>query len=147
MSDFNLATADKASLKAWAINNIDLNLSLTMNEETMRQRILDKCDKLKIDPPAAKVKAKGGAAKNKKTKYITINVAKQTGPGGSEPAFVGVQGVGYTIPRGMNIDVPESVVEALNNAVQDIVTQDPDTAEMMHEDVLTYPFQIVGVAA
>jgi len=147
MSDFNLATADKPALKVWAINNINLNLSLAMNEDTMRQRILDKCSELNIDPPVSKIHAKGGAAKNKKSKYITINVAKQVGPGGSEPAFVGVQGVGYTIPRGINVDVPESVVEALNNAVQDIVTQDPDTAEILHEDVLTYPFQVISMVA
>jgi len=146
MNDINLATATKAELKAWAINNIDLQLSLNMNEDTMCQKIKDKCSELKIDPPSSKVAVKGGAAKSKNTKYITINIAKQDKPGGSEPVPVGVQGVLYTIPRGIDVDVPASVVEVLKNAIQDIVTQDQDTAEIMHEDVLSYPYQVIRAA-
>lgn len=147
MSDINLATATKQELKAYAINNLDLSLSMSMNEDTMIQRIKDKCDKLQIEYPVAKVAVKGSAAKGKKAKYITINIGKQATPGGSDPVFVGVQGVGYTIPRGIDVDVPATVVEALKNAMQDIVTQDEETAELLHEDVLSYPFQIVNKAA
>ncbi len=35
------------------------------------------------------------------------------------------------------------IVEVLNHAIQDIVTQDPDSGEIYHEDVPSYPFQIV----
>jgi len=141
MSDFNLATADKHQLKFHAKNEYGLSLSLVMTETTMRERIQKHCAENKIKPPTAKV---DGSRGKKHDKYITVNIAKQDKKGGAEPAFVGVQGVGYTIPRGINVDVPASVVEVLKNAKQDIITQDTETGEMHSEEVLTYPFQIVS---
>ena len=141
MSEFNLATADKHQLKFHAKKEYDINLSLSMTETTMRERIQKHCAENDIDAPVARVDGKQGKSN---VKYITINVAKQDKKGGAEPAFVGVQGVGYTIPRGIDVDVPASVVEVLKNAKQDIVTQDTETGEIHKEEVLTYPFQIVA---
>ena len=140
--DFNLATADKHQLKFYAKNNLEpsLNLTLNMSDTTMRERIQDHCIKNDIEGPTAKVESKGAT----NVKYITINVAKQDKKGGAEPAFVGVQGKGYTIPRGINVAVPAPVVEVLKNAMQEIVTQDPESGEIHKEPVQTYPFQIVA---
>lgn len=140
LTDFNLATADKHQLKFYAKEKLGLSLSLSMTETTMRERIQKHCADNDMDAPVAKVASKG----NKHASYVTINVAKSDKKGGAEPAFVGVQGVGYAIPRGINVDVPKAVVEVLKNAVQEIITQDPDTGEMHSEEVLTYPFQIVS---
>ena len=112
-----------------------------MTETTMRERIQKHCVENDIEAPVARVDGKQG---KKNGKYITINVAKQDKKGGAEPAFVGIQGVGYTIPRGIDVAVPASVVEVLKNAKQDIVTQDPESGEIHKEEVLTYPFQIVA---
>jgi hypothetical protein len=142
LENFNLATADKHMLKYFAKEKLELSLSLSMTETTMRERIQKHCAENDIDGPTSKVEAKGGNSAN--IKYVTINVAKSDKKGGAEPAFVGVQGVGYTIPRGVDVSVPSSVVEVLKNAMQDIVTQDPDTGEMHSEQVLTYPFQMVS---
>lgn len=68
---------------------------------------------------------------------VTINIAKERGNAGD--VFVGVNGVGYQIKRGANVDVPESVVEALRNAIT--VEYDPDTMEP--REVLSYPFSVV----
>ena len=138
MNDINLATADEQELKTWAINNIDLNLTLNMKAETMRQKILDKCVELNIDPPVASVQTKADKKSGAKN-TIVINVAKDKED--PNPIFVGVQGVGYSIPRGIDVAVSPAIVEVLNNAMQDIVSQDED-GEMHHEDVITYPFQI-----
>jgi len=140
-TEFNLATADKHQLKFYAKNELSLNLSMAMTETTMRERIQKHCVENDMDAPVARVDGKQG---KKDGKYITINVAKQDKKGGAEPAFVGIQGVGYTIPRGINVDVPASVVEVLKNAKQDIVTQDSETGEIHKEEILTYPFQIVS---
>lgn len=140
-ADFNLATADKHQLKYYAKNELDLNLSLSMTETTMREKIQKHCAENDIDAPVARVDGKQGKTNGK---YITINIAKQDKKGGAEPAFVGVQGVGYTIPRGINVAVPAAVVEVLKNAKQDIVTQDTETGEIHTEEVLTYPFQIAS---
>ncbi len=140
----NLVTASKAELKAYAKNDLDLSLPLTMNEDTMRDRIIARCKDLNIEVPQVKVAAKSG---HKADKYVTINIAKTDRHDGSENAFVGVNSVGYSIPRGINVDVPDFVVEALKNAVQDIVTQDPESGELYSEPVLTYPYMIVAHAA
>lgn len=144
MSQINLATASKAELKAYAKNDLDLNLPLTMSENTMRDRIVARCEELNIEAPEVKMPAQGG---HKPGKYIKISIAKTDKHDGSENAFVGVNGVGYSIPRGIAVDVPDFVVEALKNAVQDIVTQDTETGEIHHEPVPTYPYMILGEAA
>lgn len=140
--EFNLATADKHQLKKHASQlTPSLSLTLAMTENTMRERIQEHCIINDLDQPVARV---DGSRGKKHAEYITINIAKQNKKDGSEPAFVGIQGVGYTIPRGINVAVPASVVEVLKNAIQDIVSQDPDDGELYHEDVMTYPFQVVS---
>lgn len=145
MSEFNLATATKQQLKDYSMNNYELVLSLTMNEDTMRDRIIDHCQRNNLEVPFAKLIVKRQA--DRKGEWMTINIAKQDRAGGNEPVFVGVQGVGYLIPRGMDISVPKKVVHVLENAEQDIVTQDPDTGEMLHNPVRTYPFNVVHSSA
>jgi len=140
MTEFNLATADKHQLKFYAKETLGLALSMNMNESTMRELIQKHCDEKDIEPPIAEL---GSTPANEGEKKVTINIAKQDKPGGSDPVFVGVQGVGVTIPRGINIKVPERFVHALENAVQDIVTQNED-GEIIKEPVLTYPFQKVA---
>lgn len=139
MSDFNLATASKPEMKYYA-GTIGLKLSNAMSEQTMRERIQAHCIENDLDAPKAVV---ADNAKHSKHKKITINIAKQDKVGGGDPVFVGVQGVGYTIPRGINIDVPAPVVEVLNNAIQERVYQDDD-GELHSESVMTYPFQTVA---
>ena len=143
MSEFNLATADKHELKFYGNNALGLNLTNNMNEETMRKKILEHCEAEGLDAPKSEVNAPAGA---KKQPWVTINIAKQDKKGGAEPAFVGLQGVGYTIPRGVDIDVPPGVVGILQNAKQEIVTQDPDSGEIEKEEIYTYPFQIIRKA-
>ncbi len=138
--EFNLATATARSLKTYAANNLDLKLSLSMSETTMRERIIARCNELQIPAPKAELVVK--KARKTSQDYYTINIPKQDKPGGDEPAFVGVQAVGYLIPRNIDVDVPASVVEVLRNGVQDIVTQEED-GDLAIDKVPTYPFQIV----
>ena len=142
MSDFDFATASQTELKAYAINELDLPLSMNMSADTMRERITARCKELNIEAPTLEVQTKHDKKLNKR-KLIVINIPKSEKVSGTEPVFVGVQGVGYTIPRGIDVAVSESIVEVLRNAIQDIVTQDTDTGEIYHEDVPSYPFQIV----
>jgi len=143
--DFDFVNANTKQLKAWAANNIDLSLTLTMNADTMREKIVAKCKELNIDPPVAKVVTKQDK-KLKIKKTVLINIAKSEKPGGTEPVFVGVQGVGYLIPRGIDVEVSESIVGVLENAITDNVTQD-DEGEIHHDEVPTYPFSVKREAA
>ncbi len=135
----NLATASKEALKKYAFEELGLNLPLTMGTPKMTDRILEACKKKGIDPPKNKIET--NASKTTKQKYITVNIAKQPGDGGGEPAFIGVQGKGILIPRGRNIEIPYPYAVALENARQDIWTQDEDG--VMHKEVVyQYPYQI-----
>lgn len=140
MTDFNLATADKHQLKFYA-KSLGLDLSLAMSETTMREKIEKHITKNDLEAPVSEV-----AGIKKGDKRFTIMIPKSADAMGNEPVFVGVQGVGYTIPRAVNVDVPESVVEVLKNAEQDIVTQDEDGV-IHHDYVPAYAFTVIGEVA
>ncbi len=142
-TEFNMATAEKPAMKLYANNELGLSLTMSMSEATMRERITKHCVENDLPLPTAKIEMKRAAGKNKDVKYIKIKIAQSEKPGGTEPAFVGVQGVGYMIPRGIEVEVPASVVEVLKNAVQDIVTQD-DEGVIYHNDMPTYPFSVIA---
>lgn len=56
----------------------------------------------------------------------TVNIKEGTDDAGNEPVFVGVNGSCYLVPRGVDSDVPESVVNVLREAV---VTQEQELME------------------
>jgi hypothetical protein len=135
---FNLATADKYQMKFFA-KELGLNLSMNMSEATMREKIEAFHIKNDMEMPVSELEM----PKSSKPRVMyTINIPKSPLPNGDEPVFVGVQGVGYTIPRGINIKVTEGIVEVLRNAIQDIVTQDED-GTIHHNESMLYPFQII----
>lgn len=143
LDNFNIATASRPELKYFAFEKYGIKLSMSMTEHTMREKIQEHCSKNDLDQPVARVAPKKGKAK---FKYHTVNIPKSDKPGGDEPVFVGFNGVGYSVPRGINVEVPEPIVEILRNAVTDMVTQDEDGL-MHHSDVPTVPFTDLGVAA
>jgi len=136
-TEFNLATADKHQLKKFAEKTYDMALTLNMSEDTMRRHIQDHRKENNLELPKSEVLSKRNSAEKK----ITIHIPASEKEGGSDPVFLGINGFGYTLPRGIDMEVSESVVEVLNNAVQDIVTQRPD-GELLHRDVVAHPFQI-----
>jgi hypothetical protein len=135
---FNLATADKHQMKYFA-KELGLSLSMSMSETTMREKIEKFHVKNDMEMPVSELEV-SPAIKNQTT--FTINIPKSPLPNGDEPVFVGVQGVGYMIPRGINLKVPESVVEVLRNAIQDTVTQDED-GTIHHNESPAYPFSVL----
>jgi hypothetical protein len=140
MTDFNLATADKHQMKFYA-KSLGLDLSLAMAETTMREKIAKHLTENDIEAPKSEV-----AGIKKGAKRFTIMIPKALGKEGNEPVPVGVQGVLYTIPRAVAVDVPEGVVEVLKNAVQDIVTQDEDGI-IHHDYVPAYAYTVIAEVA
>ena len=140
LKDFNLATADKHQLKFYA-KSLSLDLSLSMTETTMREKIEKHIIANDLEAPVSEV-----AGIKKSDKRFTIMIPKTADAMGNEPVFVGVQGVGFTIPRSVQVDVPESVVEVLKNAMQDIVTQDEDGI-IHHDYVPAYAYTVIGEVA
>ena len=147
MSTVNLATSTVDELRAYAANELNLTISKTITtQDTIVKKILEQCAKLNIDPPEssigdAKVIDKATGEKEKRL-ILLIPATKED----KYPAFVGVQGVGWLIPRNVEVVVPARVVEVLKNAKQDIFTQNPETREMLKSTVPTYAYSILGEA-
>jgi hypothetical protein len=142
LTKFNLATANSQELRSYAGNlTPPLELHQATGEAKMRDKILIHCENNELEaPPSSLV---GGSSRNSKGDWYTIKIAKQAGKGGGEPAGLGVQGVWYTIPRGIPIAVPACIIGNLDTAVQEIVTQDPDSGELEKEEVMTYSYQLI----
>ena len=84
-----------------------------------------------------------------KAKTYTINIAKTNDDTGSDDVFVGVNGKGYLLKRGVDIpNVPASVVDVLRNAVETRYSQKrvqgSNAVEMVKREVQSYPFSIVA---
>lgn len=143
--------AEPQELKDYAINELGLALSLTMRAETMRQKIRDRQQELNKgagneDPPSAKV-AKGDKSSAKaRANYVTINIARSQEKGGGQPVFVGLNGKGFTIPRGIPIAVPPGVEYILRGAKQTVYEYEGEGSDqkLVPREVLTYPYQVVG---
>lgn len=66
------------------------------------------------------------------------------------PIHAGVNGKIYQIPRGLEVDVPLPVVEALNNAITIVTRQvggeslDNPTGVYVDEPQMSYPFQVIS---
>lgn len=71
-------------------------------------------------------------------KKVKINIAKTESD--KYPVQVGLNGYQVAIPRGVDVEVPEGIVEVLEHAVE--THFDADMGEP--RDVLRYPFQRVS---
>jgi len=138
MSNFNIDEAERAELKAYARDELGLTLSMNLREDTMRQRIKDRIEEMKGS------ENRGQPMKANREEWPVINVAKTSEKGGGAPVFVGLQGKGYTIPRGKPIPVPPGVEYILRVAIKTDYDQDEDTGEMVGIDILSYPYSVVS---
>ena len=80
----------------------------------------------------------------KRTKIV---IHESTDVNAVNPVFVGVNGTGYTINRGQEVDVPAAVVEVLNNARETLYERKKDKfgrEYMSPREALSYPFSILG---
>lgn len=57
--------------------------------------------------------------------------------------FVGVNGVGYLVQPGVAVDVPESVLDVLDNAIMSVPVKDANDAVIGYRDRLRFPYRIV----
>jgi len=80
----------------------------------------------------------------KKPKKFRILVSNQEGVEQTEFVKVQVDGVMYTLPREVEVVVPEIVVEVLNNAVVTRYAQEGGL--MVERKARRFPFQVLGEA-
>tara|TARA_B100000795_G_scaffold233299_1_gene191966 strand:+ start:1980 stop:2456 length:477 start_codon:yes stop_codon:yes gene_type:complete len=80
-------------------------------------------------------------------KRVKIIIHESADPNAVNPVFVGVNGKGYTISRGEEVDVPTGVVEVLNNARETLYERKKDEygkEYLSPREALSYPFSILG---
>lgn len=78
---------------------------------------------------------------------VRIKVHKTGRPDESADVYVGVNGVGFQIQRGVEVTVPEPVLKVLEDAIQTVyvVTPTPDgKTELKPQPVQAYPFTRMG---
>ncbi|TDX29102.1 hypothetical protein DFO67_108146 [Modicisalibacter xianhensis] len=139
MSEQSIDTMSREKLEATA-SDLGIKVSANMKDETLVAKIQEALGEA---PPAATQHGPVNPAapgEGEKSKRYRIIVA--THDQDKQPVQVGVNGRPYVIQRGKEVIVPESVVEVLRNAVQHVY--DPVTME--ENQVMAYPFQILGEA-
>lgn len=74
---------------------------------------------------------------------VKLTVQQDGTPGAEKEIFVGVNGVGYRIKRGVEVEVPEEVALVLRDAVKTVYEterSDNGSATMVARNVPVYPF-------
>jgi len=126
-------------MKAYALDlPKPLRLTMAMSEGTMRQRIEEHCITNNFEAPLSEITT--GPVKEG-VKMVELTISPGIGKEGTIPVLVGHQGKAYTLPRGIKLTVPFFIAKVLEDAVQDIVTQDLD-GELYHTPAATYPYTV-----
>lgn len=74
---------------------------------------------------------------------VKLTVQEDGTPGAEREIFVGVNGVGYRIKRGVEVEVPAEVVGVLRDAVKTVYSTERSengSSTMIARDVPVYPF-------
>lgn len=101
-------------------------------------------DEIEIDDAPAPVASAPADIPAQGEEKVTINIAAQEGPGGSEPVFVSVNGSAMLIPRGKDVPVPKRYYEVLRTATRMVYDPNPEGGLMPPREVPQYPFQRVA---
>ncbi|MFC0268576.1 hypothetical protein [Kushneria aurantia] len=128
MSDINTAAMDREALEKTA-DDLGVSFQKNTGDDTLRKRIDDTLGN--ATPSNRDGPSPPEAPREKRYKVIV-----QASDSDQQPVQVFVNGRAYVMKRGEECEVPASVVEVLNHAVQHVY--DPTT--MQERRVLAYPF-------
>lgn len=73
-----------------------------------------------VEPPAAVALHVADQGDKLSGKRIELTVHQGEGDMGKQPLFVGLNGTGFNIPRGIPVSVPVEVIEILDNAMMTV---------------------------
>jgi len=77
-------------------------------------------------------------------KKVKLLIEEQEGDEHSPRVFIQVNGFPYSIKRGFTVEVPESVIEVLKNAVITKMFQNVDSGEITYKDVPRFNYRIMN---
>ena len=108
---------------------------------------LDAPEKTAVDvaqeAPVKKITGKSSGSGEMSGKTTRIKVFAGEGDQGAHPAFVSHNGTAYLIPRGEVVEVPDELLEILDNAITAITSPNRNGIGVMTRDVLRYNYQVV----
>lgn len=79
--------------------------------------------------------------KGKKTVRILLEENDEIPPIGQ---FIGINGTGYLLLPGVEVDVPENIIEVLNNAIKSKPVIDPNNRRVIgYRDALRFPYRVI----
>jgi len=121
----------------------DLGLQLVAENTSKSTFIAEIIEAQEDDAPEVAVeKPIDDSVVEKKPKRFRVLVSNQEGVEQTEFVKVQVDGKMYTLPREVEVIVPEIVIEVLNNAVVTRYTQEGD--KMVERKARRFPFQVLG---
>jgi hypothetical protein len=74
---------------------------------------------------------------------VKIRVHETGDPNERKDVYVGVNGVGYMIRRGQNVDVPIPVAKVLEDSIQEVYEFDDEGRRMTSRNAQKYPFTYI----
>lgn len=146
--DINAASATQ--LAEFAAVHLGLDVNFRMGADAIRAKMAlagftGGEIEVKEQAPAALVA--DGAPIAAKRRHVRIIIPNQNEPGGKDPVVVGVNGVVARIKRGVEVDVPEEYVHALENALKVQYERDENGKPINPIMVPTHPFSVISRAA
>lgn len=87
-------------------------------------------------------RAVGSLGKKDPRWLIELPIVDTEDNSGSRDVLVGVNGRAWQIKRGVPVNLPQRVVEALDHAVTDILRHNPDTGDDIRRSAKRHPYQI-----
>jgi len=106
-----MATVEE--LRNYAVDTLGLTVSSRATKTEIQALIDGETGETTKEVPDAKVSVVKADDKGKRTPIIL-----QSTQSDKRPLIVAVNGFNYSIPRDIRVDVPEEVIEVLNNAVE-----------------------------
>ena len=144
MIDLDKATI--ADMRAYARDELGLQIPKNMMKDSIAEAIREADPSLFPEPatPGEEL-PKAAAQKNK----VTIMIHKTGEKGGDRDVPIGVNGRISLVQRGVEVEVPRSVLEVLKNAKEtrwEWVPNNshPQGGELVSREAHAYPFSVVG---
>lgn len=145
-----ISEATATQLASFATINLGLDVNHRMGIDKIRAIMAQagfSGSEIDVEEPAPSPAVATVDANGKKRKMFRILIPKQNEPGGTEPVVVGVNGKVARIQRGVEVDVPEEYVHALQNANKVVYDKGPNGEPINPTLVPTHPFSILRSAA
>ncbi len=132
----------RAALKAVGDEKVKLEGDLELEKKARAEA---EAENRKLDEHVAKIEG-SELERQKAEEKIKIMIAEGEGPEGRDDVFVGVQGVGYQIKRAVEVKVPRSVYDTLQNAASTVYEDngDGEDVNLVARSVPRYNVRIVG---